>query len=116
MNDGNIKISDFGLSKNLDSTDTSNNKIVGILPFIDPQKFIDKKFVLDKSSDVYSLGMVLWEISSCREPFLDEEITYLTLKICHNLREKPVKGTPMEFKQIYTNCWQLEPTFRPSIN
>ncbi|CAB4470102.1 unnamed protein product [Rhizophagus irregularis] len=36
--------------------------------------------------------------------------------ICHNLREKAIKGTPMEYKQIYTNCWQLEPKNRPSIS
>ncbi|CAB5360957.1 unnamed protein product [Rhizophagus irregularis] len=55
VNDGDIKISDFGLSKNLDSIDTSDNKIVGIIPFIDPQKLNDKDFKLDKSSDIYSL-------------------------------------------------------------
>ncbi|GBB99330.1 hypothetical protein RclHR1_03490012 [Rhizophagus clarus] len=117
INDGNVKISDFGLSKNLDSIDTSNNKIVGILPFIDPQKFIDKKYVLDKSSDIYSLGVVLWEISSCCEPFPDEEKNYLlTFKICHGEREKPVNGTPLEYIQIYTSCWQLDPKIRPSIS
>ncbi|CAB4420985.1 unnamed protein product [Rhizophagus irregularis] len=82
----------------------------------DPQKLNDKDFKLDKSSDIYSLGVVLWEISSCREPFLDEDFLYLPFRISHNLREKAIKGTPMEYKQIYTNCWQLEPKNRPSIS
>ncbi len=33
------------------------------------QKVIDNNFALDKRSDIYSLGMILWEISSCRAPF-----------------------------------------------
>ncbi|RIA90865.1 kinase-like domain-containing protein, partial [Glomus cerebriforme] len=117
INDGNIKISDFGLSKNLDSTNTSSNKTTGIIPFIDPQKLINgEKFALVKESDIYSLGVVLWEISSCRTPFPEEDITYLTLKICQGLRENPIKGTPIEYKQIYTDCWELNPESRPSIN
>ena len=117
MNNGNIKISDFGLSKNLNSSMTSGNKTIGILPFIDPQKLNNgENFVLDKRSDIYSFGMVLWEISSCRKPFPNEESVYLPLAICNGLREKSVKGTPIQYIRIYTNCWQLEPDSRPLIN
>ena len=50
---------------------TSDNKTIGIISFIDPQKLNrGRNFVLDKRSDIYSFGMVLWEISSCRKPFL----------------------------------------------
>ncbi|CAG8603205.1 10447_t:CDS:10, partial [Cetraspora pellucida] len=35
---GNIKIADFGLSKNLNSTMTTKGRIFGIIPYIDPQK------------------------------------------------------------------------------
>src|SRR5436305_12579895 len=95
----------------------SDNKIIGILSFIDPQKLDKgKNFILDKRSDIYSLGMILWEISGCRIPFPKEELMYLSLKIYNGLREKPVKGTPMQYIQIYTNCWQLGPDSRPLIN
>ncbi|POG70977.1 kinase-like domain-containing protein [Rhizophagus irregularis DAOM 181602=DAOM 197198] len=116
MNDGNIKISDFGLSKNLNSTMSSNNKFFGMIPFIDPQKLNHgKKYVLDKKSDIYSLGMVLWEISSCQTPFYGEDLACLSLKICQGLKEKSVKGTPMEYKHIYTSCWETKPNSRPLI-
>ena len=117
MNNDNIKISDFGLSKNLNSTMTSDNKTIGIIPFIDPQKLNKgKNFVLDKRSDIYSFGMVLWVISSCREPFPKEESVCLSLAICNGLREKPIKGTPIQYIWIYTDCWKLEPDSRPLIN
>ncbi|EXX67471.1 kinase-like domain-containing protein [Rhizophagus irregularis DAOM 181602=DAOM 197198] len=95
INDGNIKISDFGLSKNLESTMSSGNKFFGIIPFIDPHKLNNRNVPLDKRSDIYSLGMVLWEISSCQEL---------------------IKGTPIDYMKIYTNCWQSEPDFRPLIS
>ena len=117
MNNGNIKITDFGLSKNLNSTTTSDNKIIGIISFIDPQKLDKgKNYILDRRSDIYSLGMILWEISSCRIPFSNEESVHLSLAICNGLREKYVKGTPMQYIKIYTNCWQQEPDSRPLIN
>ncbi|PKC06782.1 kinase-like protein [Rhizophagus irregularis] len=116
MNDGNIKISDFGLSKNLNSTMSSNNKFFGMIPFIDPQKLNHgKNYVLDKRSDIYGLGMILWEISSCQTPFYGEDLACLSLKICRGLKEKSVKGTPMEYKHIYTSCWEIEPNSRPLI-
>ncbi|UZO02188.1 uncharacterized protein OCT59_020679 [Rhizophagus irregularis] len=96
IDDGNVKISDFGLSKNLDSTTIStDNRAFGVIPFVDPQKLNNKNFVLDKKSDIYSLGMVLWEISS--------------------LRERPITGTPIEYKQIYVDCWELDPDSRPLV-
>ena len=60
--------------------------------------------------------MVLWEISSCHKPFPREESVLLSLAICNGLREKPVKGTPIQYIRIYTNCWQQEPGTRPLIN
>ena len=83
---------------------------------ISDNKTIGKSFILDKRSDVYSYGIVLWEISSCRTPFPKEEPLELILKICNGLREKCVKGTPIQYIKIYTNCWQQEPDSRPLIN
>ena len=62
--------------------------------------------------------MVLWEISSCCEPFLNvkEDTVLLALRICQGLQETPVKGTPMDYIKLYTNCWILEPDSRPLIH
>jgi serine/threonine protein kinase len=97
---------------------SSNNKFFGIIPFMDPQKLINEKtFALDKRSDIYSLGVILWEISSCRIPFPKKSHLDLIMKICNDgLREDDVKGTPMQYIQIYTKCWQSEPDSRPLIS
>ncbi|CAG8752751.1 11684_t:CDS:2, partial [Acaulospora colombiana] len=52
---GDIKITDFGLSKNLNGVISSKSAIFGVLPFIDPLKFSDSSYKLNRKSDIYSL-------------------------------------------------------------
>ncbi|CAG8524554.1 5550_t:CDS:2 [Acaulospora morrowiae] len=115
---GNIKISDFGLSKRLGSTTTINGKRVGVLAFMDPQKFININYKLDRKSDVYSMGVIFWEISSCRDPF-DEISDHILLPcyiVSNDLREEPISGTPQEYVELYSDCWKKDPILRPESN
>ncbi|UZO21138.1 uncharacterized protein OCT59_013539 [Rhizophagus irregularis] len=59
---------DLGLSKQLAEMSHGINEIKGV-PYIDPQAFKNNEYKLDKKSDVYSVGVLLWEISSERPPF-----------------------------------------------
>jgi len=84
---------------------TSDNKTIEIISFIDLQKLDKgKNFILGNRSDIYSLGMVLWEISSCCIPFPKEESVHLSLAICNSLREKPGQGYS---NTIHTDLYQL---------
>jgi len=59
----NIKLADFGLSKKIDENSSNNtSKIFGVIPYIDPKSFNNKKYKLDKKSDVYSIGILMWQI------------------------------------------------------
>ncbi|CAB4379635.1 unnamed protein product [Rhizophagus irregularis] len=74
-------------------------------------------YLLNKKSDVYSVGVLLWEISSCRPPFHGKPYDVgLALSILQGLRETPVRDTPEEYIRIYTDCWNIEPDNRPTIN
>ncbi len=100
-----IKLADFGLSRRLAERTNTQNKIFGMIPYIDPQNF-KKPNKNYKKSDVYSVGVLLWEISSGRKPFEsysnDFQRLALMSEISDGKREIPVSDTPIDYINIYT--------------
>jgi serine/threonine-protein kinase len=69
QSNGNIKILDYGLSKMLDYTSiTSTGNILGTFAYMSPEQISDSKHI-DARSDLYSLGMIFYEILTYRRPF-----------------------------------------------
>ncbi|CAB5191719.1 unnamed protein product [Rhizophagus irregularis] len=119
VNKGRLLIADFGLSKHLaEATSNSMGSRIGIIEYVEPQCLRSVNYVKDKSSDVYSLGVLLWEITSGRPPFCyTKERDMLGYHIGYmNLREEPIEGTPLEYQQLYQKCWDGDPKKRPDIN
>ncbi|GES97506.1 kinase-like domain-containing protein [Rhizophagus clarus] len=115
-----IKIADFGLSRRIEEVSSNNKDIFGILPYIDPQLLKDqandgKKYKANKKSDVYSVGVLLWEISSGRVPFESDDTLGLTLEILNGKRETPIANTSIDYCNIYKRCWEDNPDDRPNI-
>src|ERR1700722_5846131 len=109
-------IADFGLSKK--STEATSNSMangMGMVEYIDPQRFKIGNYKKDKKSDVYSLGVLFWEITSGRPPFLNLDRISLCYNISNNLREVPIEGTPLEYQMLYQKCWDGDPKLRPDI-
>ncbi|CAG8669030.1 4162_t:CDS:2, partial [Ambispora leptoticha] len=115
LHDNRIKISDFGCSKDINSKSSSIPTIQGAIPYIEPKMFIELEYRKDKRSDIYSLGVLLWEISSCCIPFRDLNWLALFNEIINGLREEPIDNTPLEYVELYKDCWQFEPKNRPLI-
>ncbi|CAG8764452.1 5007_t:CDS:2 [Gigaspora margarita] len=119
-----IKLTDFGISKRLYEATTSSRKFCGMIPYMDPQSFARSRnenriFEFDKKSDVYSVGILMWEISSCYPLFKDDteqhQLASLILDIKDGIRESPIEGTPPAYVKIYTDCWQYDPDSHPDI-
>ncbi|CAI2171683.1 5860_t:CDS:2, partial [Funneliformis geosporum] len=112
---GMIKLADFGLSKRIEVA-TNQTRVFGVIPYIDPKRFSGQQGndstlqqdSLTVKSDVYSVGVLLWEISSGRPPFYVEGKGYdidLAIKISQGQRES-----------IIPECWDNEPDIRPALN
>ncbi|CAB4393621.1 unnamed protein product [Rhizophagus irregularis] len=115
-----IKLADFGLSKRIEETSNSQSRTFGLIPYTDPKSFnrsTTELYLLNKKSDVYSIGVLLWEISSGQPPFhgipCDDG---LALSILQGLRETSLPNTSIDYIKIYTGCWNIEPDNRPTIN
>lgn len=115
INQGRPKIADFGLSKQIDeSFMTSGSELHGMIEFVEPQCFIDPKYKRNIKSDIYSLGVILWEISSGRRPFQDSEFRLsLIYSILRGIREERIRGTPSKYIELYERCWDNDPNKRP---
>ncbi|RIA85592.1 kinase-like domain-containing protein [Glomus cerebriforme] len=105
-------ISDLGFCGPADKPIKS---IYGNLPYIAPEIIVGKEYTF--ASDIYSIAMLMWEISSGLPPFSSYENDYeLVFKIINGMRPKIVKGTPLEYKSLMVQCWNADPLKRPDIN
>ena len=106
-----VKIADFGLSKRIEETSNSQSKQFGLIPYSDPKIFnrsTTELYLLNKKSDIYSIGVLLWEISSGQPPF--HGIPYdvgLAISILQGLREEPIPNTSKDYIKTYTGEYKI---------
>jgi len=104
-------ISDLGFCG---PADKPLEKIYGNLPYIAPEVIAGKEYTF--ASDIYSVGILMWEISSGQPPFINyEHDYYLAMNIVNGIRPKIVPGTPLKYKSLMEQCWDADPSKRPDI-
>lgn len=111
-NDRRALITDFGIA-HLDSQATITNGMLGTPAYMSPEQAKGEK--LDGSSDLYSLGVVLYEACTGHIPFYDENSLALIQKIIHE--QPPALTTvrpdvPAQFARIVHKLLAKEPTQR----
>ena len=118
------KLSDFGLSTLKELSLHSRDEVVGTLPWLAPE-IIKKTSEYTKASDIYSLGLVFYELATGKPPYHD-----LPLKPARPSRkdiynwivdgERPWKylpsECPLEFQQLIKMCCHEEPAKRLAAN
>ncbi|CAG8719781.1 8875_t:CDS:10, partial [Cetraspora pellucida] len=117
--DSNSLIADLGFSRPAnDNLESSELKIYGIMPYIAPEVLNKKQYSF--RSDIYSLGMIMWELTSGSRPFYDKGYdVHLMLDICNErlpLRPNVTEDTPRCWSILMQKCWQSDPLKRPTIN
>src|SRR5579862_9163869 len=110
--DGIPHTSDLGLATYKNQTDATN-EIRGVIPYMAPEYL--QHGLYTSSSEVYSLGVLLWEISAGRPPFAGQDFNLLRYQIVHqHRRELPIPNTPDWYRELYQWCWHPDPERRPS--
>jgi len=107
------KLTDFGQRRFQTIDDT---KILARLPYIAPEVLKDDKYPVDRRSDIYGVGVLLWELCTCRRPFDNVPLDRLRKDIIEGKREADDGGTPSKYSALYRQCWDSQHQTRPCIH
>ncbi len=101
------KVTDFGIGKLLtgDTDLTTTGQMVGSPAYMSPEQVRGDK--LDVRSDVFSLGVVLYQTLTLRKPFPADTLTTLVYQILHDEPLDPIRHNeelPPEITEIARKC------------
>ncbi|KAK9833636.1 hypothetical protein WJX74_001172 [Apatococcus lobatus] len=110
------KVSDFGLSRPLVGKDglVQVGNAVGTISYTAPETFTEN--VLQKPSDVFAFGILMWEIFYCKSAYEG----LLEVQICHMVIEQGLRPEfddtcPLPYQELAQACWHQSPSSRPSF-
>ncbi|KAL3859800.1 hypothetical protein ACJMK2_009994 [Sinanodonta woodiana] len=118
----NAKICDFGLAEFKSVTQTVTRKTGGArrctVTHVPPEVWVNINTPSDKSYDVYSFGIVVWEILSGQIPYGNASDDMIRAAVMAGQRpDKSVlpPDSPVMLTGMMTRCWSQQPTQRPSF-
>ena len=111
------KVADFGLSVVKSGSASQSKKggdqgSAGTMPWMAPELF-DRKSN-SSETDVYSLGIVIWEILSRKSPFAEVMPRVIVGMVLMGKREDLPEKCPELFRRMITACWDADPKRRPT--
>ncbi|MBS0351103.1 MAG: protein kinase [Proteobacteria bacterium] len=111
------KLADFGLSTlKTSSASTTAGGFKGTVLWSAPELF-KRGAKANTASDIYSLGMILWELVSRQIPFADAATPAIAATwVAQGDQEIVPEGTPREFKSLILDCWDKDPAKRPKAD
>ncbi len=108
MPDGTAKLADFGIAKAVsakDMAEENNDKVMGSVHYFSPEQA--RGAYVDERSDIYSLGIVLYEMLTGKVPFDGENPVSIALMHVNNPMPKltdEVPGIPPKLEKIVNKC------------
>ena len=108
--DEKVKITDFGIAKVASSNLTTTGQFLGTPNYMSPEQVSGAP--VDGRSDIFSLGVVLYELLTKRKPFVGENLTAISYKIVHEDFTPPAElagEVPPEFNPIVARAMAKDP-------
>jgi len=110
-----VKLTDFGTARFITETATNVTKNVGTFAYMAPEA-LGKNPRIDKSADVYSFAILMWEVLYEQLPF--EEFQWQSELEKHVLEGKRMQLDPLpndQLVRLIEECWHPDPSQRPSM-
>jgi tetratricopeptide (TPR) repeat protein/DNA-directed RNA polymerase subunit RPC12/RpoP len=114
---GDPRITDFGLARDASQSHTEMTRtgdLLGTPSYMAPEALVGKRAV-DARADIYSLGVILYELTAGVRPYQAETVAHLAARVLMEdavpLRDA-VKGTPLELDAIVMKSLAKEPEKR----
>ncbi len=111
--DGRIKLGDFGLARAI-STSTSTGALIGTVAYLSPELVLGKQ--ADARSDIYSVGIMLYEMITGRQPFEGDvpiQVAYQHVNSTVGAPSLVVPGLAAEIDELVQWCTGRDPDKRP---
>jgi len=108
-----VKVMDFGIAKIASSSKTQTNIVLGTPTYMSPEQIAGKK--VDGRSDIFSLGVVLFEMLTGRPPFTADNLSALLFAIAHNPSPsiKVIRpDIPPALQQVLNQALEKDPALR----
>jgi serine/threonine-protein kinase len=108
--DSKVKITDFGIAKVASSNLTTTGQFLGTPNYMSPEQVSGAP--VDGRSDIFSLGVVLYELLTNRKPFQGDNLTAISYKIVHEDFTPPADlsaDIPPEFNPIVARAMAKDP-------
>lgn len=113
-NNGEVKLTDFGVARPFDSSMTQAGQFIGSLTYASPEQVHGGK--IDARSDIFSYGVILFELLTGQLPFRSTNPTDLAVKISQ-AQIPPLNqiraSIPIELDSLVRKCLRAAPADRP---
>ena len=114
LSDGTIKVMDFGIARfNRENNKTMSEKTIGSVHYISPEQA--RGDITDERSDIYSVGVALYEMVTGKKPFDGDTPVSIALMHMQSTPKKPTElnsTIPEGLEQIILRAMQKEPNQR----
>ena len=111
--DGNIKVMDFGIARAKNSHLTQDNNVLGTAHYVSPEQTRGQE--LGPTTDIYSLGVVMYECATGQVPFDGDDAITVAMK---QVNEQPVPPSQINpnvdqtLERIILKCMEKDPANR----